>query len=458
MSQSFNIAIIGAGPASLYATDVLSKAGHNVTIINRDIKPGGLVEYGIYLNKYKMKRGLRKIFNRILDRDNVHYLGNVTVGVDSPVTVQGLKDLGYDVVVVAVGAQGTKWLGLDGEKGKGVFHAKDVVYHYNSLPPFSEQAFDVGQHVVVVGFGNVCLDVVHWLVCERKVASATIVARRGPNERASTPKELKLISNAMDLAQIKQEITEDIAPNLISLGQDPQAALEDITSYKDIPLETDSPTALRMRFLRSPSVVALDEDGRVNGLTCEITRMTAPREEGGRPGVKGTGEYETLPCDGVVFAIGDSIEPSIGLPLEPKWKSTFATVPDAWEGAPDAPRYMVWDPETRTPLWGTFVVGWARKASDGLVGKARKDAVQGCQEILGYLDGQLEQGPVAEPIEGSQLLLKLTTLLTERGVETVDLNGVRLIEKHEQEYAQAHELPEFKYTHNHEMLALVRTP
>ena len=456
MSPSFNIAIIGAGPASLYATDVLSKQGHHVTIINRDIKPGGLVEYGIYLNKYKMKRGLRKIFNRILDRDNVHYLGNVTVGVDSPLTVQGLKDMGYDAVVVAVGAQGTKWLGLDGEQGEGVFHAKDVVYHYNSLPPFSEKSFDVGQNVVVVGFGNVCLDIVHWLVCERKVASATIVARRGPNERASTPKELKLVSNAMDMAQIEQEITQDIAENLKSLGQDPQAAFEDITSYKDIPLETQSPTSLRMRFLRSPSAVELDDDGRVKGLRCEITRMTPPRQEGGRPGVQGTGEYEVLECDGVVFAIGDSIEPSIGLPLEPKWKSTFATVPDAWEGAPEAPRYMVWDPETKTPLWGTFVVGWARKASDGLVGKARQDAVQGCQEILGYLQGEFEQGPTGEPVDGDQLLTNLTTMLVERGVEVVDLHGVRLIEKHEQEHAQAHGLPEYKYTHTEAMLELAR--
>lgn len=458
MSQSFNIAIIGAGPASLYATDVLSKAGHHVTIINRDIKPGGLVEYGIYLNKYKMKRGLRKIFNRILDHDNVHYFGNVTVGTDSPLTVQGLKDMGYDAVVVAVGAQGTKWLGLDGEQGEGVFHAKDVVYHYNSLPPYSEQTFDVGKDVVVVGFGNVCLDIVHWLVCERRVASATIVARRGPNERASTPKEIKLVSGALDMAQIKHEITEHIAPNLQSLGQDPQAAFDDITSYKDTPLETDSPTALRMKFLRSPSEVELDERGRVKGLRCEITRMTPPREEGGRPGVKGTGEFEVLPCDGVVFAIGDSIEPSIGLPLEPTWKSTFATVPHAWDGAPDAPRYMVWDPETQTPLWGTFVVGWARKASDGLVGKARKDAVQGCQEILGYLDGQLERGPVDEPVEAQQLLTNLTALLVERGVQVVDLQGVRLIEKHELDHAKAHGLPEHKYTHNHAMLELVRKP
>lgn len=455
MSETiYNIAMIGAGPASLYATDVLSKAGHHVTIINRDIKPGGLVEYGIYLNKYKMKSGLRKVFSRILRRDNVHYFGNVTIGSEGKLTLEDLRELGFDAIVVAVGAQGTKWLGLEGEQGPQVYHAKDVVYHYNALPPYSEQDFPVGDSVTVVGFGNVCLDIVHWLVCEVKVAEATIVARRGPNERASTPKELKLVSAALDLAQIRTEITETIADNLQSLGQDPQAAFEDITSFKDVPLETDSPTKLKMRFLLSPSSIERDEQGQVTGLRCEITQMTPPKQEGGRPGVKGTGEFEVLPCDAVVFAIGDSIEPSIGLPLEPKWKSTFATVPYAWDGAPDADRYMVFDPERETPIWDTFVVGWARKASDGLVGKARKDAVTGCQEVLAYLDHQFEQGP-GQPADAALVQEKLRALFDQHGVAAVDIAGIDIIEAKEQALAKEANLPEFKFKSNQAMLDLL---
>lgn len=455
MSETiYNIAMIGAGPASLYATDVLSKAGHHVTIINRDIKPGGLVEYGIYLNKYKMKGGLRKVFSRILRRDNVHYFGNVTIGSEGKLTLGDLRELGFDAIVVAVGAQGTKWLGLDGEQGPQVYHAKDVVYHYNSLPPYSEQDFPVGESVTVVGFGNVCLDIVHWLVCEVKVAEATIVARRGPNERASTPKELKLVSAALDMDQIRTEITETIADNLQELGQDPQAAFEDITYYKEVPLETDSPTRLKMRFLRSPSSIERDAQGQVTGLRCEITRMTPPKQEGGRPGVKGTGAFEVLPCDAVVFAIGDSIEPSIGLPLEPKWKSTFATVPYAWDGAPDADRYMVFDPESETPIWDTFVVGWARKASDGLVGKARKDAVTGCQEVLAYLDNQFEQGP-DQPADAALVQEKFRALLDQHGVQAVDIAGIDVIEAKEQSLAKAAKVPEFKFKSNQAMLDLL---
>lgn len=450
------VAFIGAGPASLYGAAKMAKAGHKVVILNRDIKPGGLAEYGIYLNKYKMKKGLRRMFSKILADENVHYYGNVTVGEgeDADLTLEDVSGLGFGATVVAVGAQGTKWLGLDGERSKGVYHAKDLVYHYNNLPPFSEQDFAIGQDVVVVGFGNVALDIVHWLVCEKKVNSVTMVARRGPKERASTPKELKLISAAIDTEEIDAEFAR-IRENLVDLGQDVQAVRDDLLKFKlkEVPLETDSPTSVKMRFLRSPSSVKTDENGDVVALVCDKTLMTPPRSEGGRPGVKMTGEVEELACDTVVFAIGDSIEPSIGLPVDAEWGSLFATVPTPWEGNPEAPRYMVWDPATEEPRWGTFVVGWARKASDGLVGKARADAETGVEEILGYLTGKMEQAP-ADSVSIEGVLGGLEALLTERGVDFVDLEGVSRIEAREKELAEERELPEYKFGSNAEMLAL----
>ena len=224
--------------------------------------------------------------------------------------------------------QGTKWLGLHGERAPGVYHAKDVVYHYNGLPPFSERDFAIGKHVVVVGFGNVALDIVHWLVCEKKVERVTLVARRGPAERACTNKELKLVSGALDLKQLDLEF-ERIAPNLLKLGQDPEAIAKELTRFKDVALEVESETRFQMRFLRSPARLEVDEQsGHVRAVTCDVMRLKPPKHEGARVGVEKTGEQETIACDTVVFAIGDSIEPSIGLPLEPQWKSTFATVPE----------------------------------------------------------------------------------------------------------------------------------
>ncbi|MFU8804997.1 MAG: FAD-dependent oxidoreductase [Bradymonadaceae bacterium] len=448
-STTKTIALVGAGPASLYAAEVLAKAGHEVIILNRDIKPGGLAEFGIYPTKYKMKNGLRKYFARILARDNVHYYGNVRVGMEGDIGLDEIRELGVDAVVVAVGAQGTKWLGLPGEEAAASFHAKDLVYHYNGLPPFSEREFPIGAHVCVVGLGNVSMDIVHWLVCDRKVETVTAIARRGPGERAFTDKEFKLVCGALDVDQVRHEL-ETIAPNLEEIGQDPQEHLEYLMKFVKEPLEAESKTKFKMRFLRSPARVEADEEGRVTGLTCEKTRLLPPNADG-RVGLERLDEFETIPCDTVVFAIGDSIEPSLGLPLEPTYNNEFAVVPEPWEEYPDRPRYMVYDPLAQEPMWGTFVVGWARRASDGLVGKARADAVQGCDEILAYLEGTLGNAP-QKRAEFAEIQTRLDDFFRERRLAIVDYASIQKLEEAERREAEARGVPEFKFAYTDEML------
>ncbi|QDG49757.1 hypothetical protein FIV42_03095 [Persicimonas caeni] len=453
MSQkSYTIAMIGAGPAALYSTAKLTEAGHDVVIINRDIKPGGLAEFGIYPTKYKMKRGLRTLFRKILADDKVTYFGNVSVGIDADITLDEIRELGFDALVVAVGAQGTKWLGLPGEDADSVFHAKDLVYHYNSLPPFSEQEFDVGQNVCVVGLGNVCLDIVHWLTCEKKVESVTAVARRGPAERKTTNKELRIVSAAIDTEQLQAEF-DQIAPAMEAVGQDPEKVYKALTRFVDHPLETESPTKFRMRFMRSPKSIEVDDEGNVTGLTCQKTRLT--KRDDGKVGLEKLDEYETLECDTVVFAIGDSIEPTIGLPVDPEWSGSFATVDEPWEAHPDRPRYMVYDPDSDDPMWDTFVVGWARQASDGLVGKAKADGEQGCDEILAYLDGGFPVAPGEKTASTDEIVGRLRSTLDERKVEAVDYDDVRQIEAVEQEKAEEYDVEEFKFTSQEKMLELV---
>ena len=446
---SRNIAVIGAGPASLYATEVLADAGHQVVILNRDIKPGGLAEFGIYPTKYRMKSGLRKYFERILEKENVEYYGNITVGDGADVSLDEVREMGFDATVVAVGAQGTKWLGLPGEEAEAVFHAKDLVYHYNDLPPFSEQEFPIGRHVVVVGLGNVCLDIVHWMVCEEQVDTVTAVARRGPAERKFTRKEYRLVSGALDVEDLEEEL-DRIAPAMETIGQDPAAEKKALLRFVDHPLEKESDTLFRMRFLRSPARIELDEHGEVAGVVCEKTRLLEPEEGSERVGLERLGEFETIACDTVVFAIGDAIEPSLGLPLSPR-RDTFATVPQPWQAHPDRPRYMVYDPERGEPIWDTFVVGWARKASDGLVGKARADSVQGCDEILAYLDGEFP-GELASPREYGQVLSGLTDLFEDREVEVVDYEEVKVLNELEAREAERRDVPEFKFGSCDEML------
>ncbi|MBA2663861.1 MAG: FAD-dependent oxidoreductase [Bradymonadaceae bacterium] len=450
--KKYTVALVGAGPASLYAAEVLAKAGHEVVILNRDIKPGGLAEFGIYPTKYKMKEGLRKYFARILARDNVHYFGNVRVGLEGDIALAELRAMGVDAVVVAVGAQGTKWLGLAGEDAVGSYHAKDLVYYYNGLPPFSEREFAIGKHVCVIGLGNVCMDIVHWMVCDRRVECVTAVARRGPGERAYTDKEFKIVCGAIDVAQIERELAA-IGQNVAEVGQNPQELLAELLKGADDDLEVDSDTRFCMRFLRSPARVEVSADGRVSGMTFETTRLVALGEDG-RVGLEMTGEFETIACDTVVFAVGDSIEPSLGLPVSRERRGEFATVPTPWEQYPDRPRYMVYDPALEQPVWDTFVVGWARRASDGLVGKARADAVQGCDEIMAYLNGQFEQKPEGGA-SSSDVMATLRDFLKARNIAIVDFEAVKVLEELEQREASARGVREFKFTSRLEMLRLL---
>src|SRR5947199_6943568 len=116
--------VVGAGPAGMFAAQRIAQAGHQIVILNRDIKPGGLAEYGIYPLKDKMKIGLRKQFAKVLALPNVHYFGHVPVASNSPVTIDALREFCPGALVFAVGAQGTKKLGLPGEDLRGVYSAK----------------------------------------------------------------------------------------------------------------------------------------------------------------------------------------------------------------------------------------------------------------------------------------------------------------------------------------------
>ncbi|MFI5105424.1 MAG: FAD-dependent oxidoreductase, partial [Terriglobales bacterium] len=151
--------VVGAGPAGLFAAQKIAQAGHETFIVNRDIKPGGLAEYGIYPTKDKMKIGLRKQFAKVLSFPNVHYFGHVPVSSQSAVSVADLQALSPSAIVFSVGAQGTKKLGIPGETAKGVYASKDFVYSYNLLPPFTSKDFSTGKRVAIIGMGNVMVDI-----------------------------------------------------------------------------------------------------------------------------------------------------------------------------------------------------------------------------------------------------------------------------------------------------------
>jgi ferredoxin--NADP+ reductase len=431
------VAIVGAGPAGLFSARELAAHGVEVALFNRDIKPGGLAEYGIFPDKHKMKEGLRAQFRQILALPNIHYYGNLTVGERGDLRLDDLRALGFQAILATVGAQGTKWLGLPGENLSGVYHAKDLVYHYNQLPPYSEDAYKIGRRVAIIGVGNVMMDIAHYLIDYRQVDEIIAIARRGPGELKFDKKELETVAANVDLADFLA--TVDQASELMrDLGQNPDEPKNFVCQAVTKMGEPRYPTRLRFKFLASPTQILGDEQGEVTGLELELNTLV---EDKGRVKAIGTGRRETLDVDTVIFAIGDAVDDQFGLPVRGAEFVKHRHPEHPIEGM----CYEVYDEEHEHPISDTFVAGWSRQASTGLVGVARKDGVNGARAMLGYLHTLPGTGV-------EDVLARLERRLGDRKtvVRNADLTRLEEVER-----AKAAELglEEFKFSSNAEMLA-----
>lgn len=439
------VLVIGAGPAGLFTANKLAESGKKVVIINRDIKPGGLAEYGIFVTKHKMKEGLRKQFRKVLANPNVEYYGNVTVGNNSEITLDDLKNIGFDAIVFAAGAQGTKRVGIEGEDSHGVYHAKDLVYHYNHLPPFSEKSYNMGDRVAIIGVGNVMVDIAHWLVHMKQVKEVIAIARRGPNERAYTDKEMKAIAFNMDKEAVKHEM-DRIRDVLISVDQDPDSTFAEITKdCNEQYYEKPSQTKFKFKFLCSPKKVISDSDNNVIGLEVEHNTLI---ERDGKLSAKGLGTTEIIELDSVVFAIGDTVDGNLGLPVN-KW-GEFVKNEIPYETDSQRNLYEVANPETNEVMQGFFVVGWSRKASDGLVGLAKKDGETGTKFVLEYLD-KLNSTSTSDKLSAFNNLLK------SKNIDFVNKKDIENLESVEISEAQKRALEFYKFNHNSEMMEIINS-
>lgn len=436
------VAVVGAGPAGLYAANELACSGAEVALLNRDIKPGGLAEYGIYHDKYRMKEGLRKHFRQILAVPQIHYFGNVTVGMDSGLSLDDLMEMGFQAIIVTVGAQGTKWLGLPGEDLQGVYHAKDIVYHYNSLPPFSTMEFHVGSKVALIGVGNVMIDIAHWLIRDLKVDEVIAVARRGPAEVKFTKKEMQSVAANLDLEDLDREI-ERVAIRMEAVDQDPQAAKEFILSGLDKAYEPVSDSRFIFRFLSSPMRILGDENNQVIGLEAEDTKLVP---KNGDTSARSLGTSQVLDVDTVVFCIGDRVDERFGLPV--KWNA-FVKNPNP-QYPVDGISYEAYDPDNEAPIEGIFVAGWSREASSGLVGIARKDGERGAQAALKYL------GNVPPHPEPDAVIEKLNVHMEQLDEPYITKQDIIRLEAVEKAEAERLGLEIFKMKTNEEMLSCLQ--
>lgn len=440
MSKQHVVAIIGAGPAGIYSTRKLTEAGHRVVLINRDIKPGGLAEYGIFVDKEKMKTGLRKQFKRILADPKVFYLGHVTVGEGKALTLKDLQGIGLSAIVVTAGAQGTKKLGISGEDCIGIYHAKDVVYHYNSLPPFSQQHFEIGRRAAIIGMGNVMVDVANWLLNHKKIDQVVVVARRGPIEKAYDDSEFEVIEQYLDNADMRKEI-ERIRPQLSAVGQNVDEVLQKFVKQGE-PAEGRK---LTFRYLCSPHRVIANDRGGVAALEVEANELIM---QDGKTVAKGMGKFSQIELDTVIYAIGDQVDASLGLPFS---RGAFVTSPANLPGNPNPALYQPYDPEAKRVLEGIFLAGWSRNASVGLVGIAKKDAETGMKVVNNYLTTQegFSGGEIEEKVEA------ILGILKKNGASVVTREDVEVLEGAEQEEARKRKTWDFKYTSDEKMLEVI---
>src|SRR5215813_5010524 len=433
--------VVGAGPAGLFAAQKIAQAGHQVVILNRDIKPGGLAEYGIYPTKDKMKVGLRKQFAKVLALPNVQYFGHVFIAEQGCLCIDELRQFNPSAIVFAVGAQGTKKLGLEGSSARGVYSAKDFVYFYNQLPPFASQDFSTGKRVAVIGMGNVAIDLAHWFLVDApdKPDEVVVVARRGPFEAKFDQKEFAFVEKYLDREAFQEEL-QRIQPQLAAVAQDINKVAEDTFPILAKPA-ADRPGAGRLlfRFLSSPSSIHTDSTGRINRLRVSENVLV---QRDGSMACKATERTADLEVDTMIFAIGDAADPSVGLPCGPEG---YLINPDMID--PQRAAYEVYDNERNCAMEGVYVVGWARKASEGLVGIARHDAEVGAVHVLKYLE--------AAPERESATPAEIKGVIESKGVRVVDKADLEHLAKAEEEQARTKGIAWFKFSGDEAMLSAI---
>ena len=438
--KDYMVAVIGAGPAGLYASQYLARQGVNVVLFNREIKPGGLVEYGIYPSKHKLRGGLLAQFKRILEMPQVNYLGNVFVGQNGDVQLDQLRELGFDAFMVTTGAQVNTKLNLPGEELAGVYHANDIFFYYNRLPKHAYKTMFFGSNIAIIGVGNVMLDIVHYFKQRNEPFNITAFARRGPTEVKFDNKSLEPVADCLNCQEIREAV-EEARSEIEKVGKDESEFYSIVEKARERAEGCHSKIQFQMRFLRSPKEIIGDEAGRVIAIRFERNKLV---QEGDRIRPKGTGIMDIYPVDTVVYSIGSKVDAGFGLPVA---HGNFITTSNP-RFPVDGISYEVYNEDLCSTCEDIFVSGWARVAGEGVVGLARKDAERGARALLQYLE-TLEPG---YSMDMEQLMEKLSY----NGIPLVNFEGLLKLWSAEEKIAAEKGMQDFKFDTQEEMLRIIK--
>lgn len=424
MSRQLRVAVIGAGPAGIYASDILIKSDVDVRvdIIERDPTPFGLIRYGVAPDHPRIKE-IIKALKRVLAHEDIRFIGNVNYGTD--LKFDDLR-LFYDAVVFATGASKDRELDLPGIDLHGSYGAADFVSWYDGHPE-APRNWDFQPHaeqIAVLGVGNVGLDVARILAKTADELRVTeiadnvydglrtnaakdihVFARRGPAQVKFTPMELRELSHSPTIDVI-------IHPEGFELDE---GSMEAIRGSKSVKLvvdvlqnylakdTTDAAHRIHIHFCQNP-VEILGEGGQVVGLRTEVTELD------GTGNVRGTGEFIDWPVQAVYRAIGYYSDNLAGLPFDLK----EGVVPN------DGGRVIDIDGD---PVPGAYVTGWIKRGPVGLIGHTKSDAARTIELLLSDID-TLEAPSVPH-------LDAVDAYLESRGIEFTTWAGWEQLDAHE---------------------------
>jgi ferredoxin/flavodoxin---NADP+ reductase len=432
--RPLRVAIVGAGPAGIYAADVLMKSGTDVSIdlYERQPAPFGLIRYGVAPDHPRIK-GIVKALHQVLSKPQVRLLGNVEYGVD--VKLDELRRY-YDAVVFTTGAEKDRDLDVPGVDLPGSFGGAEFVSWFDGHPDVPRDWPLEAESIAVVGAGNVGLDVARMLsktadellvteipdnVYEGLKASPVrevhVFARRGPAQAKFTPLELRELDHSPNVeVLVNPEDIEYDDGSVAAINSDNQTKLVVRELEKYAMRTADDPVGARPRklwlhFFESP--VEIVGDGRVEGFRTERTELD------GTGNVTGTGVVHDWPVQAVYRCVGYRSTELPGLP----WDSRDHVVPHA------AGRVLDLD---GTPLPGVYVNGWVKRGPVGLIGHTKGDAI----ETVGSMLEDLDTMPKAEQPDPAAVL----EFLESRGVQWTTWDGWQLLDAHEQALGEAYGL------------------
>jgi len=420
--RPLRVAVIGAGPAGIYAADALTRQSAvpvAVDLIDRLPTPFGLVRHGIAPDHPKM-RAIRDTLHRTLDDPLVRFVGNVDIGVD--ISLDELRSH-VDAVVYTYGASIDRHLGVEGEELPGSLAATEFVAWYTGHPDADrtrvEAALAATRSVVVVGVGNVALDVARVLartpeeleptempqhvldaLAATSVEEITVLGRRGPVQASFTTQELRELGELAGATVLVDGADLEQDPAAEARAADDRNAVRNLAVLRGWTDHVPEPgrTRLALRFFRRPTRFL--GENRVTAVEVEHTAVDAE----GR--ATGTGELELIPADLVVRSVGYRGTPLPGLPVDER----SGTVPN------DGGRVL----RNGTRSAGEYVAGWIKRGPSGVVGTNKHDA----RETVAALLADAEEGMlrVTGPIGD------LVDTLVARGAEPVLLEDWRAID------------------------------